>query len=650
LSAGIAAGCGSAAAQSRRLEHGEIYMEECAEKILRERLDEKQYAKLAAIKNPAMHAFAAKYIELLNPDSVFVGTDDPEDLNYVRETAVKTGEEKSLRMKGHTIHFDGYYDQARDKTNTKILLPEGEHLGGPINTLDRDKGLEEIHQIMKDIMKGHELFIRFFCLGPLNSEFSIPCIQLTDSPYVAHSEDLLYRQGYEQFRRSGESADFFKFVHSEGVLKNYVSVNIDKRRVYIDLSGNTVFSANTQYGGNTIGLKKLAMRLAIRRASNEGWLTEHMFVMRVHGPADRVSYFTGAYPSLCGKTSTSMVEGEKIVGDDIAYLRKRDGRVYGVNVEKGIFGIIQGVNAKDDKLIWKALHAEGEIIFSNILYTRDGSVYWINKDSNPPEGGINHSGEWHPGKRGEDGADVVDVSHKNARFTLSMDLLENRDPEMESPDGVQIAGMIYGGRDSDTWVPVEESFNWKHGIISKGASLESETTAATLGQEGVRKFNPMSNLDFLSITIGKYIQNNLDFGRDLTDPPRIYSINYFLKDEHGNWLNEREDKRVWLKWMEQRVHNDAPALKTPTGYIPVWDDLKRLFSDILNKEYSREEYVKQFSIRIPENLAKTERILKIYKNDVPDAPEELFEILEQQRQRLLDAQKEFGDALSPFDL
>lgn len=624
-------------------------MDSGAKKILKERMDEAQYRKLAAIKNTTVHEFIAEYVELLNPDSVFVGTDSPEDIAYFREKAIRDGEEKRLKIPGHTIHFDNYYDQARDKENTKILLPEGMQLEAIVNTAPRAEGIEEIRKIMKDIMKGHQMLVRFFCLGPLNSEFSIPCIQLTDSPYVAHNEDLLYRQAYEWFRSMDYNPDFFKFVHSQGELKNSVSVNIKKRRVFIDLAGNTVYSANTQYGGNTIGLKKLAMRLAIQKASREGWLCEHMFIMGVNGPRGRVSYLTGAFPSLCGKTSTSMVEGERIIGDDIVYLRRKKGAVYGVNVERGIFGIIQGINEKDDTILWKALHSEGEIIFSNVLMTEDGGVYWIGKDSNPPERGINHSGEWYRGKKDERGI-AIDISHKNARFTLALDLLENMDPEIDNPEGVRISGMIYGGRDSDTWVPVEEAFDWKHGIITKGASLESETTAATLGKEGVREFNPMSNLDFLSITVGRYVQDNLKFGEGLTDPPKIFSVNYFLKDKDGKWLNVREDKRVWLKWMELRVHGDADAIRTPTGYIPMYDDLTRLFYEVLGKSYSREDYIKQFSIRIVENLAKVDRILRIYKNDVIGTPEEVFEVLEEQKKRLIEAQNRYGNLVSPFDL
>jgi len=194
---------------------------------------------------------------------------------------------------------------------------------------------------------------------------------------------------------------------------------------------------------------------------------------------------------------------------------------------------------------------------------------------------------------------------------------------------------------------VQQSFDWVHGIITKGAGLESETTAATLGQEGVRVFNPMSNLDFLSIPIGRYIQDNLDFGENLTKQPKVFSVNYFLKDKDGMWLNHKNDKRIWLKWMELRVNGDAKAIKAPTGYIPKYDDLKRLFKDVYDKDYTEEDYIQQFTIRIPENLAKIHRVVKIYKTRVIDSPQVVFDVLEEQRKRLETAQVKHGDYIPP---
>lgn len=615
--------------------------------FLKQRLGEDGFSKVAKIDNYDLHAFIAKYVEHCNPAKIFVCADTPEDVKYIRDAAITNAEEAKLATPGHTIHFDNFHDQARDKEHTVILVPKGVDLGPTIRTGDRDECLKEIHEIMKDIMKDKELYIRFFCLGPTNSIFSIPVVQLTDSAYVAHSEDLLYRRGYEEFMRQGQKAQFFKMVHSAGELdERKTSKNLDKRRIYIDLKNNTVYSSNTQYGGNTIGLKKLSMRLAINRGAEEGWLTEHMLVMGVHGPKNRVTYFTGAFPSLCGKTSTAMLDNETIVGDDIAYLRKKEGEVHAVNVEKGMFGIIQGINSKDDPIQWKALHTPGELIVSNVLVTPERGAHWIGKDGEIPSKGYNHSGEWHKGKKDEKGNEIT-VSHPNARFTLSLENLENLDKALHDPDGVAVGGMVYGGRDSDTWVPVEESFDWTHGIITKGASLESETTAATLGKAGVRKFNLMSNLDFLSIPVGEYIQKNLDFAKDLKKTPLIFSVNYFLKDKEGNFLNEKTDKKVWYKWMELRAHNDVGAVDTPTGRIPKYEDLKKLFKEVLDKDYSEEEYKKQFMVRVPESLAKIDRIKEVYETRVKDTPKILFDVLEEQRKRLLEAQKKHGDYIAP---
>ena len=618
--------------------------------VLEERLDRENLNKLMAIKNSYLHKFIAKYIDLCNPDSVFVSDGSERDQRYIREAAIKNGEEIPLAIEGHTVHFDGYYDQARDRENTKILVPKGVYLGENIRTMDREEGLREIHEIMKDIMKGHECYICFYTLGPENSVFTIPCLQITDSSYVAHSENILYRQGYKEFIRRGETSDFFKFVHSEGELdERKTSKNIEKRRIYIDLEGDTVYSANTQYGGNTIGLKKLAMRLAINHAAKEGWLTEHMLIMGIHGPNGRVTYFTGAFPSMCGKTSTAMLEGETIVGDDIAYLRNIDGEVRAVNVEKGVFGIIKGINKKDDPIQWKVLHSPNEIIFSNVLVDEKGKVYWSGMGEDIPDRGYNHSGEWWRGKRDKEGKEIP-PSHPNARFTVSLEAFENLDPRWDDPKGVEIGAIVYGGRDSDTWVPVQEAFDWDHGIVAKGASLESERTAAVLGKEGVREFNPMSNLDFLSIPIGRYIEINLEFGKKLRRKPKIFAVNYFIRDkETGEYLTDKVDKKVWYKWMELRVHDDIEAIWSPTGYIPKYEDLKSLFDKVLSKDYPESLYIKQFTIRIPENLSKIKRIRNIYSK-IKNTPKELFKILDEEEKRLKEVRERFGDYVSPRDL
>jgi len=620
-----------------------------ARELLSRKLTKQNFEKLVALDNQKMHKFVADAIALCNPDTVFVYTGAEEDADYIRRLAVKNGEETPLDIDKHTCHFDGYHDQARDKARTKYLLDPGSQLGESLNSIDRSTGLEEVREFLKDSMTGREMLVCFFCLGPTDSQFSISAVQITDSPYVAHSEILLYRPGYEQFKRIGRSGEFFRFLHSEGELENAVSKNIDRRRVYIDLAEDIVYSVNTQYGGNTIGLKKLALRLAIQKASAEGWLAEHMFLMGIHGPQKRVTYFAGAFPSACGKTSTSMLPGQTIVGDDIAYFRRDDNQIRCVNVEKGIFGIIRDVNPSDDPIIYKALTSPIEVIFSNVLLDDNKKPHWLGMGTDLPAQGTNHCGRWHKGKTDEKGNEIS-PSHKNARYCLSIYDLDNCDPLIDDPRGVPVGGIIYGGRDSDTWVPVEQAYNWNEGILIKGAALESETTAATLGQEGIRTFNLMSNLDFLSIPLGKYVQNNLDFAAGIHKPPLIFSVNYFLRDKEGKYLNAMADKKVWVLWAELRVNGDVEAISTPTGLIPKYEDLAGLFRDELNTSYRQADYVRQFTIRIPENLAKLERVERIYREKVADTPQILYETFDDVRQRLNATRQKHGDYISPFDL
>ena len=617
--------------------------------LLQERMTDEHYQKLMQISNPKLHGFVADSINLCNPGSVYVITDLDEDIAYARQQSVKNGEESLLKTDGHTYHFDGYNDQARDKARTKYLVTPESRIDSNFNSVERTEGIEEVRSLLKNSMVGRQMLVCFWCLGTTDSEFSIPCAQITDSAYVAHSESILYRRGYEQFKKIGSSEDFFRFIHTAGEMENSVSINVDKRRVYMDLEENMVYSTNTQYAGNTVGLKKLALRLAIQKASKEGWLAEHMFVMGAHGPNGRVTYFAGAFPSACGKTSTSMISGQTIVGDDIAYLRKKNGRVNCVNVEKGIFGIIRDVNHEDDPVIYDALTKPGEVIFSNVLIDDNMMPHWLGMGKELAANGTNHSGKWNEGKKDDNGNEIT-ASHKNARYCLNISELSNRDPLADDPAGVPVGGIIYGGRDSDTWVPVEQAYNWAEGIIAKGASIESETTAATLGKEGVRTFNIMANMDFLSIPFDEYIQNNLNFEEGIDNPPLIFSVNYFLKDKNGKYLNGISDKKVWVLWAELRAHGDVDAIETPTGLIPKYEDLAKLFRDNLDIDYSRDDYVEQFTIRIPENLTKLDRIENIYKTRVADAPEIVFEVLGKHRNRLEELRQAKEEYVSPFDL
>jgi phosphoenolpyruvate carboxykinase (GTP) len=615
---------------------------------LQPKLSPSDFKKLSAIDNPNVHEFIAKESDLCHPKDIFICSDSKEDIAHVRKQAIVSCEEQAiLTLKGHTVHFDGEYDQGRDRQATKYLVPKGVTLSKALNQIDRQEGLTEVTGLMRDCMQGKTMIVRFISLGPKDSLFTILGLQCTDSWYVAHTEDLLYRSGYEQFIKAGPKSDFLRVLHSAGKLNSdMVSMEYNKKRIYIDHMDNTIYSVNTQYAGNSVGFKKLAFRLAIRKASSEGWLAEHMLLMGVFGPNGRKTYFAGAFPSACGKTSTAMLPGEKILGDDIAYIRDIDSSARAVNVECGIFGIIQDVNPKDDALIYKVLTNPGEIVFSNIL-VKDGKPYWLGMGQELPKEGCNYTGNWYEGKKDEQSNDIP-AANKNARYAVSLTALENVDPELDNPMGVELGGIMYGGRDAKAYVPVQQSFSWEHGIIAYGASLETETTFATVGKEGVPEINMMSIQDFISIPMGKNVSNNLKFGRKLKKQPIVFGVNYFLKEVgNGKYLNSPQDKHVWIKWMEKRVHHEVEALETPTGYLPKYEDLRKLFKEVLDKNYAKEDYVKQFTIRIPENLAKIDRVSRFYQENVTDTPLELFGLLYMQRQRLLDAKEKFGDYISP---
>ena len=614
--------------------------------ILKAKLDADNFARLERLGSARLNAFILDSIELCRPAEVMILDDSPEHVRLTREKALETGEELPLTAEGHTVHWDGSADQGRDRERTKYLVPEGQTLSKALNQMERQAGLDEVRGLLEGAMQGRTMIVRFLTLGPNNSAFSVPCVECTDSWYVSHSLDLLYRGGYEQFARMSGEGEFFAVLHSCGKMDDrMVSAESDKKRIYIDHTTDTVYSVNTQYAGNTVGLKKLALRLAIRKADREGWLAEHMFIMGVHGPGGRKTYMAGAFPSACGKTSTAMLPGETIIGDDIAYFRAVDGRCMAVNAEYGIFGIIQSVNVKDDPGIWDVLTKPGEVIFSNIL-VNDRKPYWLGMGQDVPAEGENFSGQWHKGETDAKGA-AIPPAHKNARYAVAIKALANCDSELNNPAGVPLDVVVYGGRDAYGYVPVQQSFDWDHGIVAYGASLETETTFAVIGKEGRFEINLMSIQDFVAIPLGKYVKNNLDFGRKLTKRPLVFGVNYFLRDEQGAFVNGVRDKHVWIKWMELRVHGEADAMETPTGMIPLYADLQRLFRQTLDKDYSREDYVNQFSIRVPENLAKIGRVTEFHRAHSEGVPEVLFEMLKQQKARLEQARAKFGDRISP---
>jgi phosphoenolpyruvate carboxykinase (GTP) len=373
-----------------------------------------------------------------------------------------------------------------------------------------------------------------------------------------------------------------------------------------------------------------------------------MFIMGIHPVGkSRITYVSGAYPSACGKTSTAMIPGQTIVGDDIAYLRNINGECRGANIEKGVFGIIRDVNSKDDPVIYNTIITQRELIFSNILINQ-GKPYWTGMGNELPKKGMNHFGNnWVENIKDEQG-NIIPPSHPNARFTVRISDLENADSHLNDPEGVKIQGIFYGGRDSDTNPCVYESLDWNSGVFI-GATIESETTSATLGKEGVRKSSPMANMDFLVVPLSKYLVNHKIFGEKLKNNcPRVFATNYFLKDSNGKYTNEKIDKKIWILWAEARIHNEVEAIKTPIGFIPKYKDLKDLFKKVFDRDYSEQEYKEQFSIRAEKLLEKLVRMEDLFNKEF-DTPEFFWNVMHKQKEELKKIMKRYdGKIISPF--
>lgn len=621
--------------------------------LLKGKMSDQSYSRLTAIKNQKAYDFVGEFAAHCNPATIYVCDDSAEDVAFVRKQSLAKGEELPMAKSEHTIHWDGYGDQARDKVNTRYMVyPENMEKMKAMNSLPFDEAQSEIMGISKGIMEGKDAIVKFFCEGPANGPFAIPCVQFTDSWYVIHSESILYRSAYTHFlnMKDGEKVNFFRFIHSAGELDaRGTVVNLNNRRIYMDTQNDIVYSMNAQYAGNSVGLKKHAMRLAINKAGQEGWLCEHMFLMACLNKG-RKTYFAGAYPSACGKTATAMIPGEQIVGDDIVYFRNIDGEFRGVNVEQGIFGIIKDVNANDDPVIFENAMKNQEVIFSNILQGPDKMPYWLGQGVEDPGKGLNHFGEWTKGVKDTKGNEVP-VAHPNSRYTMRLDYLENYDKAgFEKVDGVNVQGILYGGRDSDTTVPVEESPNWKDGILLKACTLESETTAATLGAAGVRAASPMANMDFVSYPLGEYTLNNIKFVDGVKKAPGVFSTNYFMRNPEGNFMTSKLAKKVWLHWAEGRINGEYETHDTPTGKIPLYEDLKDLFAEVLPKEtFSEEDYTYLFTFRTDKWIAKLERTKVFFASKDSNLPAELNEYWDATIVRLKDVQGKFGNEIKPGD-
>ncbi len=629
-----------------------------ADEIFAQKLDADNRSKLHKIKNEEAILKIANSIAMCKPDTVFINTGSEDDCTYVKKLSLVKGEERELALKDHTIHFDLPEEQARIIDRTFYIVNEDEETSLLAGKMPRSDALDYIRKHMVGIMTGKQMLVGFFNRGPIGAEAAIPALEITSSAYVMHSANILYRNVFSQFDSEAERVGyFFTNVHSAGENR---PEDLPNARVFMDRSWLTTFSMLCTYAGNTLLLKKGNHRFAVdlatyRKKGKE--LSEHMFITGLHGPGGRITFFAGAAPSGCGKTTTAMV-GSGFIGDDLAQLWiARDGTIRGINPEKGIFGIVQDVNRCGDPHLMECLRKEKtEVIWSNVLIDENDVPHWMGNGEDHPEKGYNFQGEWWKGKKDAEGKGVP-LSHPNARCTVANEAIENYNSTIgESAEGAPIRIITYSGRDSDTMPPVWIAKTPDEGVVL-GASIVSAATATEVGAKGVRR-QPWANEPFIAGPLSDYMEAQFQFFNsqqiDANHRPIIAGLNYFLTREarggSGSGLcGEKQDVLAWLSWLERRVYSEVEAIDTPIGFIPLYEDLRKIFNQEIDKDYPRELYDMQFSFYIDNIIARIDLQKEAYSKE-KNLPHRLFEIYDAQEKELLRLKEQFGSVVTPDKL
>jgi phosphoenolpyruvate carboxykinase (GTP) len=629
-----------------------------AQRVFADALDPENSAKLGKIATGDALLRIANAIAMCTPDRVFIVSASKKDVDACREMSLEGGEECPLAMKGHTLHFDLPEDQGRMVDQTYYIANEDEEVSVLAKKMLRAEAMAYIRDTMGGIMKGRTMLVGFYNRGPIGAQAAVPGLMISSSAYVLHSANILYRNVYEAFDAEVKRAGvFFTNLHSQGTNR---SEDIPKARIFMDRSWFTSFSMYCTYAGNTLMLKKGNHRFAVDLATyyrREKELSEHMFITGLTGPGGRKTFFAGAAPSGCGKTTTAMV-GTDYIGDDLAQLWiGPDGTLRGVNPEIGIFGIVEDLNKEGDPYLYKCLREEGtEVIWSNVLVDDKSVPHWTGSGETPPAKGKNFQGDWWPDKTDKNGKKVP-ISNANARVTLSNTAIGNANIKVANdPAGVPIKVITYSGRDSDTMPPVWVAKNPDHGVVI-GASILSAATATEVGAKGVNR-QPWANSPFIPCPLGDYMEaqllffNSKKFSKE--GRPLIAGLNYFLVDcarggDLNKLLGEKRDVRAWLTWLERYAHAEVKAIETPIGFIPRYEDLAKIFKEMVNKEYARDLYTRQFSFYVDNILSRILLQEDAYRKE-KKIPGRIFEVYEEQRKGLQALKEKYGPVVTPDQL
>jgi phosphoenolpyruvate carboxykinase (GTP) len=513
-----------------------------------------------------MEAWVDQAARLAKPDRIIYCDGSETENQAILHEMLKHVDSFPLSTKTYPncyLHRSNPSDVARTEHLTFICLPDKEDVGPTNNWMDPDAAKYKIGALLDGSMRGRTMYVVPYIMGPANSPLSKVGVEVTDSPYVVANMRIMARIGKVATDRLGNSSDFVPGLHSLGdldPLRRYIAHFPEERLIW---------SVGSGYGGNALlGKKCFALRIASYMARQQGWFAEHMLILGLESPGGKVTYMAAAFPSACGKTNLAMMvsaleaQGYKVwtVGDDIAWMHiGADGYLHAINPEAGFFGVAPGTGMKTNPNVMRALNRN--TIFTNVGVTPDDEPWWEGIGGEPPEGLITWRGEKWDSSKGV-------AAHPNSRYTVPALQSPSISPNFEAPEGVPISAFIFGGRRARLAPLVYEAFNWQHGVYV-GATMASETTAATTGDVGITRRDPMAMLPFCGYNMADYFEHWLDMGKRIPHPPKIFHVNWFRKGADGKflWPGFGDNVRV-LKWILERVEGKGQAEETPIGFVP----------------------------------------------------------------------------------